>query len=283
MLQVAHLTKEFTYYRHPWERLLSAVGRRRADTLLALDHVSFDVPDGTALGIIGANGAGKSSLLRILAGTLYATSGGVHVTGRVASMLQLGVGFHPELTGRQNVSMNARLLGLADNEIRARMRAITAFAEIGDFVDRPLRTYSSGMQLRLGFAVAVNIDAEVLLIDEVLAVGDAYFQQKCMRRLQALRDNGAAIVLVSHDLAAIRSLCDRALLLHAGRVIAQGRPDAVVEQYMTLLGSRTAPTQAVGMGGPPSDGLTNNVREASITAIDLLDGRGRRTAGPPRA
>ena len=207
-----------------------AAGRRRRFD--ALRDVSLEVKAGETWGIIGRNGSGKSTLLQILAGTLAPTAGRVQIGGRVAALLELGSGFHPEFTGRENVTLAAAMLGLSNAQIADRLPAILAFADIGDFIDQPVKTYSSGMQMRLAFATASSVDADVLLIDEVLAVGDAGFQFKCFERLTGMVRSGVTLLLVSHDMVAVRSLCQYALYLEGGRCRAQGPVDEVVEAYL---------------------------------------------------
>src|SRR5262245_36169069 len=238
IMRVLQLSKEFRFYRRPWDRLVEWVsgGRlQRSHIFTALKDLTFDVARGEALGIIGANGAGKSTLLKIICGTLHPTFGRVELSGRVASLLELGTGFHPDFTGRQNIVFNARFLGLSDEEIHERMASMIAFSELGEFIERPLRTYSSGMQVRLAFAVVANVNPRILIIDEALAVGDAYFQQKCMRRIRQFREEGVTLLFVSHDPTAVKTLCDEALLLHHGAVIDRGRPEKVLADYNTLI------------------------------------------------
>lgn len=206
--------------------------RGRADQFWALRGVSLEVPRGQSLGIIGANGSGKSTLLRIIAGLTTPTRGSVAVTGRLATLLELGAGFHGQISGRENAILNAVLLGLGLQEARERLPAIVAFAELEEFIDEPMRTYSAGMFLRLGFAVAVHVQPEVLLVDEVLAVGDAEFQQKCFAHIEGLRWEGVTIVIVSHDLPAVERFTDRVMLMERGEVIAEGRPADVVARYL---------------------------------------------------
>jgi ABC-type polysaccharide/polyol phosphate transport system ATPase subunit len=210
-------------------------GRRHHTDFQALTDINVDVPAGTVVGIMGRNGAGKSTLLRIVAGTLDATSGRVDVAGKISAILELGTGFHPDYTGRENVFLGGLCLGLKRNEIGRRFDEIVDFAELGDVIDRPFRTYSSGMQARLTFAVATSVDADVMIIDEALAVGDARFQLKSFDRVRRFRQQGKSILLVSHDINQIVSVCDRALLLEAGRVIADGNPSEVGNQYHELL------------------------------------------------
>jgi lipopolysaccharide transport system ATP-binding protein len=240
---VSNLRKTFRFYRHPLHRFVYwASGQRRGipETFDALKDISFDIPLGTSTGLVGVNGAGKSTLLKILTGTLEPTAGIVRLQGRVASLLELGTGFHPLFTGRQNIVYNARFLGLSREEIDERLPAIEAFSELGDFLHRPLRTYSSGMYVRLAFAVAASVSPDILIVDEVLAVGDAYFAQKCIGRIREFRDHGVTILFVSHDPGAVKTLCDRALLIHEGRITDDGTPAAVLGRYNALIASKTA-------------------------------------------
>ena len=199
--------------------------------LWALVDINLEVRRGEVIGIIGPNGAGKSTLLRLVAEVLRPTLGRVWVRGQVAPLLDIGGGFHPELTGRENVYLNATLLGHPRREISASLERIVDFAELWDFIDAPLRTYSTGMVARLGFAVAVAWDPDVLLVDEVLAVGDASFQQKCLSRMEEFREQGKTILFVSHNVSAVQTLCDRACLLSHGKIVELGNPDRVVRAY----------------------------------------------------
>jgi len=202
----------------------------------ALKGVSFTISSGEAVGIVGRNGSGKSTTLKIIAGVYRPSSGVVEVSGKVGALIELGAGFHGDLTGRENIVINGLLLGLSRQEIRAREERIIEFAEIGDFIDSPVKQYSSGMYMRLGFAVATEIDPEILLIDEILAVGDSAFQQKCMARIEDFMRRGKTIVMVSHALPRIQQLCPRSLLLHEGTLIADAATAEVVAQYQELLG-----------------------------------------------
>jgi ABC-type polysaccharide/polyol phosphate transport system ATPase subunit len=212
--------------------------RRRVETdaIWALRSVSLDVESGTTLGVIGRNGSGKSTLLKLINRVLKPDAGTVTVRGTVASLVELGAGFHPELTGRENVVINGTILGLTKKEIRARFDEIVAFSELANYIDEPVRTYSTGMYLRLGFAVAVHVDPDVLLIDEVLAVGDRPFTQKCMERMTRFKEAGKTIVLVSHDLEAVRSWCEEAVWLDQGMLRERGKPADVVDAYLASLG-----------------------------------------------
>jgi lipopolysaccharide transport system ATP-binding protein len=203
-----------------------------------LRHINFDLTQGEALGIIGVNGAGKSTLLKLITGTIQPTGGRVSVTGRVAALLELGLGFHPDFTGRQNVYMAAQLLGYSSSEIDQLMPAIEAFAEIGEYIDEPVRVYSSGMQMRLAFSVATAQRPDVLIIDEALSVGDAYFQHKSFDRIRTFRALGTTLLIVSHDKAAIQAVCDRAILLNGGEIALEGTPEAVMDYYNALISAR---------------------------------------------
>ena len=201
----------------------------------ALDEVSFSVKRGESIGIVGPNGSGKSTLLKIIADLARPTRGTINVNGRISALLELGAGFHPQITGRENAVLNAVLLGLSRKEAQEALPDIIAFSELGDFIDEPMRTYSSGMYIRLGFSVAVHVHADVLLVDEVLAVGDAEFQQKCFDHINKLRANGVTIVLVSHDLGAVTRFCERAILLHHGQVQVAGESQPVIHEYLSRI------------------------------------------------
>ncbi len=200
----------------------------------ALDDVSFEVRAGGSIGIVGSNGSGKSTLMRLLAGVMSPDEGRIEMSGRVAPLLSLGVGFHPDLTGRENARISGLMLGLHPAEVEARMEATVGFAELGEFIDTPVRMYSTGMYMRLAFAVAIGVDPDVMLLDEVFAVGDASFNDKCRAHMERLRDSGKTMVLVSHDLSVIDSFCDTALWLERGKVIASGSPAEVVRRYRNL-------------------------------------------------
>lgn len=234
ILHIQGLSKYFEIYAKPYHRLLQMLfhGRRRFyREFWALRDINLEVKKGECLGIIGRNGAGKSTLLQIIAGTLAPSAGTVECHGRVAALLELGSGFNPEFTGRENVHLNAAILGLTEQEIVDRFDSIVAFADIGDFIDQPVKTYSSGMMLRLAFAVMAHVDADVLIIDEALAVGDAFFTQKCMHFLRQFMEKNT-VVFVSHDAAAVRSLCSRAIMLEKGQLVMDGSPKEVTEKYL---------------------------------------------------
>ena len=202
----------------------------------AVKHVSFEIPRGATVGIIGRNGSGKSTLLKIIAGVYTASAGEVSVGGSVAPLIELGAGFHHELTGRENILINGLLLGLSKQQIKQREESIIEFSEIGEFIDAPVKQYSSGMYMRLAFAVATEVDPDILLIDEILGVGDAGFQEKCFDRLQQFRGRGKTILFVSHNMASVRRFCDRVLLMVKGELLADGPTDLVISQYEQLTG-----------------------------------------------
>ncbi len=235
-ISLKNVSKCFKRYTHPVERLKEILlpGKSRADEFWALQDINLEVPKGQTLGIVGRNGSGKSTLLQIIAGTLTPTAGEVRVNGRVSALLELGSGFNLEFTGRQNVFFNGRLLGLSQKEIEDKFDNIAGFADIGDFIDQPVKTYSSGMFVRLAFAVAVNVEPEVLIVDEALAVGDFVFQHRCMRLMRALMDSGVTTLFVSHDSSAIKTLCNSAVMIHEGKVYTSGLPNAVIIEYLKL-------------------------------------------------
>lgn len=241
-LKVDGLGKRFDIYPDDRARLYEFLGSRTHHIEhWAFRGVSFELKAGHAFGVIGSNGAGKSTLLRVLAGISEATEGQVQVMGRVATLLDLGVSFHDTFTGRENVELNCALLGLSPQETQDRIPEIIRFAELGAFIDHPVRTWSTGMSLRLGFSIAVHSDADVLFVDEVLAVGDQYFQRKCIRKIEELLARGCSLVLVTHDLHAVRHLCDAAMWLDQGGVRVVGEPKDVVERYLELDRLRHAP------------------------------------------
>jgi len=218
---------------HPWMRKLRSLWRTPRE-FWAVREVSFEVERGEALGIIGHNGAGKSTILKLLASITTPSAGEITINGRAAALIEVGSGFHPELTGRENVYLSGSILGMARNEVGRKLESIIDFAEIREFIDIPVKRYSSGMYVRLGFAIAAHLEPEILLLDEVLAVGDLAFQRKCLDRVRALRQAGRTIIFISHDLNAVEALCDRVLLMQRGEVIADGSPSEVIGQYKAL-------------------------------------------------
>lgn len=234
MIRVAGLSKKYRLYPSGMARLREWISPRRTShhrDFWALHEVSLEVADGESLGIIGSNGAGKSTLLRILGGITRATAGELAIEGRVASLLELGLGFHGELSGRENIALAARFLGVGQAEIRDRLEEMIEFAELGSFIDLPIKTYSTGMFVRLGFAAAAGVDPEVLIIDEVLSVGDAYFQRKSVDRVEYFKGRGKSIVIASHVPSLLQRFCERTLWLHAGRVQMIGLTHDVVREY----------------------------------------------------
>ncbi len=254
-IKVENLSKCYQIYEQPRDRLKQFVMPRLQRGLgkqpkqyyrefWALKDVSFEVKKGETVGIIGRNGSGKSTLLQIICGTLNPTGGSVTTHGRIAALLELGSGFNPDFTGRENVYMNASVLGLSNDEIDQRFDAIAAFADIGEFIEQPVKTYSSGMMVRLAFAVIAHVDADILVIDEALAVGDAFFTQKCMRFLRSFMKIGT-VLFVSHDTGAIVNLCSNAILLKEGKSIANGEPKAISELYLTNLYESTQDIEGI--------------------------------------
>ncbi len=235
VITVEHLTKKFTI---PHERIDTLKGafvnlfrRKRIETFSALNDVSFTVQRGEFFGIIGKNGSGKSTLLKILAGVYTPDSGHVEVRGLISPFLELGIGFNPELSGRDNVYLNATVLGLSKKMIDQKFASIVAFSELERFIDQKLKNYSSGMQVRLAFAVAIHANREILLLDEVLAVGDINFRAKCLSEVERYRREGKTVILVTHDLDTVKNYCDRAMVLKEGSVSALGKPEEVISQY----------------------------------------------------
>ncbi|HEX5965521.1 MAG TPA: ABC transporter ATP-binding protein [Pyrinomonadaceae bacterium] len=242
-IRVEAISKQYRIYNRPVDRLKESLTRGRWKThraFWALSNISFEVEAGTTTGIIGPNGSGKSTLLQIITGTLEPTHGSVWHDGRIAALLELGAGFNPEFTGIENIFMNSALMGLSKSETERLLPEITSFAEIGDFIDQPLKTYSSGMYIRLAFATAIASSPKILIVDEALSVGDAVFQHRCTRRIKEMQENGTTILFVSHDPGAIRALCSRAILLNNGEMSADGAPADVLDRYQKLIMDREA-------------------------------------------
>ncbi|HEX7152690.1 MAG TPA: ABC transporter ATP-binding protein [Thermoanaerobaculia bacterium] len=230
------LSKQYDIYRRPADRLIELFTRRQRHAVFpALEEVSFEVERGETVGIIGQNGAGKSTLLKLLTGVTQPSSGSIEMRGSIASILELGTGFHPEFTGRDNAALNAAILGLNAAEVRERLPAILEFSELGSFLDRPVKTYSSGMYMRLAFSVAVNVDPDILIVDEALAVGDGHFQKKCTDKIREFQESGKTILFCSHSLYYVSSICRRTLWLDHGRVMRYGPSLDVVHDYETFL------------------------------------------------
>jgi ABC-2 type transport system ATP-binding protein len=266
-VEVDGISKVFRLFRERpssiKQRMFS--GRMRAEDFWALRDISFEVEEGSSLGLIGHNGSGKTTLLKCIAGILRPSSGVIRYRGRVAALLELGAGFHPELTGRENVYLNASFLGLSRKDTDRVFDDIVSFAELEDFMDNQVKFYSSGMLVRLGFAVAVHVDPDILLIDEVLAVGDEAFQKRCLDRVQSFQTEGRTIVLVTHALDTVRKVCDRAVMLDHGSIHAIGQPDDVVREMRYVLLGVTDP------GFVPEEGT----REAEVASVELIRASGK--------
>ncbi len=272
------LGKAYKTYSGRWARLaewVSPFARQRHQLHWVLHDIDFQLVAGEAIGIVGINGAGKSTLLKLIAGTTQATTGTVDIQGRVAALLELGMGFHPDFTGRQNAIMAGQLQGLTGQQIEALMPAIEAFAEIGDYIDQPVRTYSSGMQMRLAFSVATASRPDVLIVDEALSVGDAYFQHKSFERIREFRRAGTTLLIVSHDRYAIQTICDRAILLNRGRLEMQGDPVEVMDFYNGMLAEREQQTVRQERMADGRLRTISGTGEASIVSVKLLDDDGK--------
>ena len=279
-IRVKGLSKRYELYAQPADRLKQMIlprvqravrrpARNYFSEFWAVRGVSFDVRKGETVGIVGRNGSGKSTLLQMICGTLNPTLGTVAVRGRVAALLELGAGFNPEFTGRESVRLSGLLYGLSEQELDTRFDAILDFAEIGDFIDQPIKTYSSGMYVRLAFSVAINVSPDVLVVDEALSVGDEAFQRKCFARIDAIRDAGATVLFVSHATGTVVELCDRAILLDEGEMIADGTPGFVVPRYHKLLYSPSDKAVAV-REAIKQESITGNASGA-LPAIQLKD------------
>lgn len=238
---VEHVSKSFKIYRDRNNTMMESLlfwKRKKYENRLVLDDISFTVEKGEAIGLIGHNGCGKSTTLKMLSKILYPDKGSIRVNGRVSSLIELGAGFHPDMSGRENIYINASIFGLTKKEIDERLDDIIAFSELEESIDNPVRTYSSGMYMRLAFSVAINVDADILLIDEILAVGDVGFQSKCFNRLKEIKAEGTTIVIVSHSLEQIERICDRSIWIHEGQVQAQGVPREVNSRYLDCMGKQ---------------------------------------------
>lgn len=271
---VHRVAKAYKRYPGKWSRLVEWVGGGiRHELRWVLQDTSFAVPSGQALALIGANGAGKSTLLKIIAGTIKPTRGTCTRTGRIGALLELGMGFHPEFTGRQNVYLASQLRGLTTREVTRVIAEIEEFAEIGDYIDQPVRTYSSGMAVRLAFSVATAVRPDVLIVDEALSVGDTYFQHKSFDRIRSFREKGTTLLFVSHSAAAVKTLCDRAILLDDGIVIQDGAPDTVLDYYNAVVAKHQADYEIRQVEVIPGKRLTRSGgREAEVISAELFVG-----------
>lgn len=238
VIEVSNVTKRFRLHKERNQSLkdkLIYFGRAKFDEFTALDNVSLAVRRGVTIGLIGSNGSGKSTLLKVISRILYPDAGKIYVNGKVSSLLELGAGFHPDFTGRENIFLNAALLGLTKKEINYKLDEVVDFSELGNFIDEPVRSYSSGMYMRLAFSVAVAVEPQILLIDEILAVGDAAFQEKCLLRLTDLKRKSTTIVLVTHNSSIITDFCDEAVWLEQSKIVQQGLPKDCVDDYLTYI------------------------------------------------
>ena len=273
MVVVQNVSKLYRLYNRPSDRLaeLLPFHHQRHRDFWAVQDVSFSVQRGEILGIVGPNGSGKSTLLQIVSGIIRPTRGRVSTEGRVAALLELGAGFNPEFSGRENVFLNSEILGVSRAEIEERFPQIEAFAEIGEFMDRPVKEYSSGMYVRLAFATAIHVDPDILIVDEALAVGDAIFANRCLRKLEELKARNVTILFVSHDLGLVKRLCHRAILMAHGRVVLEGSPNDVVNRYVALVherGERAANAAEVSGNSRHGD------RTSTISSIEIENSEG---------
>ena len=263
-IEVKDVTKSFKVYLDKGRTLkeLALFSKRRKSTnRVVLDGITFDVGIGEAVALIGHNGCGKSTTLKLLTKIMYPDSGTIEMRGRVSSLIELGAGFHPDMSGRENIYINASIFGLTKKEIDDRLDDIINFSELWDFIDNPVRTYSSGMYMRLAFAIAINVNADILLIDEILAVGDANFQAKCYGRMQELKRSGVTIVLVTHDMGTVKSFCSKAIWINKGKIVTQGKSSDVVDTYLAymnnqrILAINEERRRQMELAGLPADGV----------------------------
>ena len=279
MVLVQNVSKLYRLYPRPVDRLRELIpgSQPRHTDFWALRDISFHVEAGETLGVVGPNGCGKSTLLQIVCGILQPTSGRIVTRGRIAALLELGAGFNPEFTGRENVYLNGEILGLSRTEIDKAMPAIEAFAEIGEFIERPVKEYSSGMYVRLAFATAIHVDPEILIVDEALAVGDAVFANRCVRKFQELRERKITVLFVSHDLGLVKQLSDRAILLLHGKIEAEGAPRDVINRYIGLVLEQQAPQ--IQKDDRVSASFRHGDGSSEVLAIEILNARGEPASG----
>lgn len=279
-ISVRELTKTYRIFWHPGDRIKQtlALGRQRYyREFTALKDVSVDIRKGDFVGIVGRNGSGKSTLLQIICGILKPTQGSVNVEGRISALLELGAGFNPEFTGRENVFFQGAVLGISKETMARRFDQIAAFADIGEFIDQPVRVYSSGMYLRLAFATAVNVDPEILVVDEALAVGDAGFRSRCFRRIGELRDSGCTILLVTHDMEQVLKFCNQAILMDDGEVLLTGTPELVAKHALVMLAAASDTRETVRQVLRGSR-LTVRDENVTVSSIPTIEGEGNSTS-----
>lgn len=269
MIVVKNISKIFKLYRQPSERLKEILLRRcYHKEFPAVKDLSFQVQNGETLGIVGENGAGKSTVLKLLTGILIPDSGSVHISGKITGLLELGTGFNAEFSGVDNIIHNATYLGLSKPEIDEKLDTIIEFTELGEFIHEPIKTYSSGMVMRLAFSVAIHAEPEVFVVDEALSVGDAYFQQKCFQKIREFKENGGSIVFVSHDMNSVKVLCDKAILLNQGCAVEYGEPEAIINSYNFLIAQRSC-GQEIKYRDKKTSSYGNH--KVMIEKVDLLD------------
>jgi len=276
-IHVNNVSKSYRKYKNEFHRFLSWFGFKAASIEQAnvLNNINFVINEGEAVGIVGENGAGKSTLLKIITGTVQPTSGNIVVNGRISAILELGLGFNPEMTGRQNVYLSAGVMGFRESEINELVVGIQEFSELNKYFDEPVRTYSSGMQMRLAFSVATAVRPTVLIIDEALSVGDTYFQHKSFNRIKEYREQGTTLLFVSHDRSAIQTLCDRAILLEKGTVIKDGEPEAVMDFYNALIAEKENSTVEVRQLSNGKAQTSSGTGEARVDEIALYNANGK--------
>lgn len=281
MISVQNVSKVYRLYHHPFDRVLDvlALSRQRKSDFWALRNINLRVEKGEVFALLGPNGSGKSTLLQVISGILQPTTGRVAVSGRVAALLELGAGFNPEFSGRENVYLNGEILGFSRQELNEIFPRIEAFAEIGQFIDRPVKEYSTGMYIRLAFSTAIHVDPEVLIVDEALAVGDAIFASRCVQKFEELRRNKVTVLLVSHDLGLIKRLADRAAFMLNGKIVMQGSPKDAVNQYVGYVLDRERPGQesaaeAVENSVAAKSSFRHGDGASRVTSVRILDAHG---------
>lgn len=274
---VSHVSKSFKIYSDKSNTMMESLlfwKRNRYESKQVLNDISFSIDKGEAVGLIGHNGCGKSTTLKMLSKILYPNKGTIQTFGRVSSLIELGAGFHPDMSGRENIYINASVFGLTKKEIENRMDDIISFSELEEYIDHPVRTYSSGMYMRLAFSVAINVDADILLIDEILAVGDVNFQLKCFKRLRQIKEMGSTIVIVSHSMKQIEQICDRSIWLHEGQIKAQGDAYRVNSCYLDYMGEHQQEVTENKLEETDEDGKRWGNGEARISKVRLLNKKG---------
>lgn len=292
VIEVNDVKKSFKVYYDKGNTIKEKIlfrNRNNYEERVVLDGISFDVQKGEAVGLIGHNGCGKSTLLKLMTKIIYPDSGSIKIDGRISSLIELGAGFHPDMSGLENIYTNASIFGLTKKEIDRRIDTIIEFSELEEFIENPVRTYSSGMYTRLAFSVAINVDADVLLVDEILAVGDAAFQAKCFEKMMEIKSKGTTIVIVSHSLSQVERICDRSIWIDGGKIRMQGEPNEVHPKYMEYMGRkrRPLPNKDTPKKDKPKDTTTNSTNTpkefcAEITKAELI-GEENSTSGKYRS